>query len=276
MKRLFPIAAIWLLVYPVARAEAPLRYSRDIRPILADKCFKCHGPDDKTREADLRLDRREEAIAAGAITPGKADESELLRRIVSDDEQQRMPPPASRKELSDEQKERLRRWIEEGAEYERHWAFVKPARPSLPAVRDAAWPQNAIDQFVLARLEAEGLAPSPPADRHTLVRRVYLDLIGLPPTPEETDAFIADALPDAYVRLVDRLLASPHYGERWARRWLDLARYADTNGYEKDRPRSIWPYRDWVVAALNRDLPFDQFTIEQLAGDLLPEATIEQ
>ncbi len=276
MKRLFSIAAIWLLVYPVARAEAPLRYSRDIRPILADKCFKCHGPDDKTREADLRLDRREEAIAAGAITPGKADESELLRRIFSDDEQQRMPPPASRKELSDEQKERLRRWIEEGAEYETHWAFVKPARPSLPAVRDAAWPQNAVDQFVLARLEAEGLAPSPPADRHTLLRRVYLDLIGLPPTPEETDAFIADASPDAFVRLVDRLLASPQYGERWARRWLDLARYADTNGYEKDRPRSIWPYRDWVVAALNRDLPFDQFTVEQLAGDLLPEATIEQ
>ena len=276
MTRLLPLAALWLLMHAAARAEAPLRYSRDIRPILAEKCFKCHGPDDKTREADLRLDRREEAIAAGAVAPGKADDSELVRRILSDDPQERMPPPASRKELTAEQKERLRRWIDEGAEYETHWALVRPTRPPLPPVRDSAWPQNPIDPFVLARLESEGLAPSPPADRYTLVRRVYLDLIGLPPTPEEADAFVADSSPDAYPRLVDRLLASPHYGERWARRWLDLARYADTNGYEKDRERSIWPYRDWVVAAMNRDTPFDQFTIEQLAGDLLPDATLAQ
>ncbi|HEX7449923.1 MAG TPA: PSD1 and planctomycete cytochrome C domain-containing protein [Pirellulales bacterium] len=276
MNRLLTVAFALLIAGSAALAEPPLRYSRDIRPILAEKCFKCHGPDDNTREADLRLDRRDEAIAAGAITPGNGEASELVRRITSDDEHERMPPPASRKELSDEQKARLRRWIDEGAQYETHWAFVKPARPPLPAVNDAAWPQNAVDQFVLARLDAEGLAPSPPADRYTLVRRVFLDLIGLPPTPEEADAFNADSSPDAYGRLVDRLLASPHYGERWARRWLDLARYADTNGYEKDRERSIWPYRDWVVAALNRDLPFDQFTVEQLAGDLLPEATIDQ
>ncbi|HJT30849.1 MAG TPA: PSD1 and planctomycete cytochrome C domain-containing protein, partial [Pirellulales bacterium] len=276
MTRLLPLATIWVLMHSAALAEAPLRYSRDIRPILAEKCFKCHGPDDKTREADLRLDLREEAIAAGAIAPGKADGSGLVRRILSDDPQERMPPPASRKELTVEQKERLRRWVDEGAEYETHWAFVKPSRPPLPPVRDAGWPQNAIDHFVLARLEADGLAPSPPADRYTLVRRLYLDLIGLPPTPAEADTFVADSSPDAYPRLVERLLASPHYGERWTRRWLDLARYADTNGYEKDRERSIWPYRDWVVAALNRDLPFDQFTIEQLAGDLLPDATLEQ
>jgi hypothetical protein len=208
--------------------------------------------------------------------PGKPQDSEVIRRIFASDQSEVMPPPAIKNPLSDEQKQLLKRWIAAGAEYKEHWAFVRPRQAPLPRVRQKDWPRNAIDYFVLARLEAEGLHPAPQADRFTLVRRVYLDLIGLPPTPEEADSFVRDASPDAYEKLVDRLLASPHYGERWTRRWLDLARYADTNGYEKDRVRSIWPYRDWVINALNRDMPFDQFTIEQLAGDLLPHATIEQ
>ncbi|MBX3414011.1 MAG: PSD1 domain-containing protein [Pirellulales bacterium] len=265
---------------PLCAAE--LDDNRDVRPILANHCFKCHGPDDATRESGLRLDERQSATgqdtASGqpAIVPGSPDESELIRRIVSDDASELMPPPAANKALSDEKKEVLRRWIAEGAIYRTHWAFVPPVEPSLPQVKLANWPRNPIDLFVLARLEAEGLRPSPEADRYTLVRRAYLDLIGLPPTVEEADAFVFDSSPDAYEKLVDRLLASPHYGERWARLWLDLARYADTNGYEKDRPRSIWPYRDWVIKALNADMPFDQFTIEQLAGDMLPDATLEQ
>jgi hypothetical protein len=262
-------------------AERALDFARDVRPILAKNCFVCHGPDDNTREAGLRLDRfhsatKEADSGAAPIVPGKPEESELVRRIFSDDEGERMPPSEAKSQLTGEQKETLRRWIAAGARYTEHWAFVPPKQPPLPAVKQSDWPRNEIDHFILARLEAEGLSPSPPADKHTLVRRIYLDLIGLPPTPQEVDAFLADEAPRAYERLVDRLLASEHYGERWARLWLDLARYADTNGYEKDRGRSIWPYRDWVIRALNADMPFDRFTIEQLAGDMLPGATRDQ
>jgi hypothetical protein len=264
----------------LARAEQPVDYTREVRPLLARYCLKCHGPDPKARKGRLRLDDKEDALrdrgGYAAIVPGDADASELIVRIEDEDDASRMPPPEMKATLTPAEKDVLRRWILTGAEYRPHWAFVPPRRPALPAVKQAGWPENPIDRFVLARLEAAGLKPSPPADRYTLVRRVFLDLIGLPPTPEEADAFLGDPSPSAYSNLVDRLLASSRYGERWARRWLDLARYADTNGYEKDRPRSIWPYRDWVIKALNADMPFDQFTIEQLAGDLLPGGSLEQ
>ena len=262
-------------------AKHQVGFNREVRPILARHCFKCHGPDDKARKARLRLDRRDDALkladsGLSPIVPGRPDESELVSRIFAEDEGERMPPPQAKLPLSDRDKQILKQWIAEGANYEVHWAFQRPVRPASPVVKDPAWPRNPIDSFVLARLEAEGLRPAPEADRVTLIRRVSFDLVGLPPTPEEVDAFVRDESPDAYERLVERLLASPHYGERWARRWLDLARYADTNGYEKDRPRSIWPYRDWVIRALNADLPFSQFTIDQLAGDMLPDATPNQ
>jgi hypothetical protein len=255
-------------------------FNRDVRPILSRHCFKCHGPDDAQRQAKLRLDRREAATGAGSsgrgtIVPGKPEQSELVRRIHLTGGGT-MPPLATQNPLTAAEKQILTRWIAAGAVYQTHWAFVPPKQATLPTVKLQGWPRNAIDHFVLARLEKAGLAPSPEADRYSLVRRLYLDLIGLPPTPEEADAFVNDRSGDTYEKLVDRLLASPHYGERWARRWLDLARYADTNGYEKDRPRSIWPYRDWVINALNADMPFDRFTVEQLAGDMLPNATIEQ
>ena len=285
LRRWLPLAlgiVVFVCCRPVSAAEpdAP-DFARDVRPILAKYCFKCHGPDDAGREAGLRLDVREGALAEAdsgerAIVPGKPDASEMIARILADDESVQMPPPETKQVLSAEQKEILRRWIAAGAEYQPHWSFQAPQRSALPAIKQHDWPQNAIDHFVLSRLEREGLQPAAPADRYTLVRRVYLDLIGLPPTPEEARTFIDDDRPDAYEQLVDRLLASPAYGERWARRWLDLARYADTNGYEKDRVRSIWPYRDWVIDALNADMPFDQFTIEQLAGDMLPNATLSQ
>ena len=256
-------------------------FTKEARPILASHCFKCHGQDEGARKAKLRLDVREIATqpaksGAVAIVPGKPDQSELVRRIFSSDGDELMPPPGAKNPLTPEQKEILKRWIAEGAEYKPHWAFVAPKQTPLPKVHDRSWPRNAIDYFVLARVEKEGLKPSSRADKFTLVRRLYLDLIGLPPTPAQADAFVNDNSPAAYERLVDQLLASPHFGERWARRWLDLARYADTNGYEKDRPRSIWPWRDWVINALNADLPFDEFTIEQIAGDLLPNATPEK
>jgi len=264
-----------------ASPPARLEYQRDVRPILANHCFKCHGPDENTRKAELRLDLREAALEPArsgnaAIVPGQVERSELVRRILTDDADDRMPPDATKRPLSEPQKRILTQWVAGGAEYQPHWAFAPPVRHPVPPVRRPDWPRNEIDHFILARLEQEGLSPSPQADRPALVRRLYLDLIGLPPTPEEAAAFVSDTAADGYERLVDRLLASPHYGERWARRWLDLARYADTNGYEKDRPRSIWPWRDWVIAALNADLPFDRFTIEQLAGDLLPDATAAQ
>ena len=265
-----------------ARAADAPSFEREVRPILSRYCFKCHGPDEGQRQSGLRLDVRDGAIKSAdsgkiAIVPGKLDAGELLRRInLPDGSEEKMPPASTKFELTAEQRDILKRWIAAGAEYRPHWAFVAPKKPALPKVRDTNWPRNGIDHFVLARLEAEGLKPSPQADRHTLARRVFLDLIGIPPTPAEVDEFINDSSLDAYDRLVDRLLASPTYGERWARRWLDLARYADTNGYEKDRARSVWPYRDWVINAINADMPFDQFTIDQLAGDMRRDATVEQ
>ena len=257
-----------------------LRFNRDIRPILSDNCFQCHGPDSAQRKADLRLDveasAKRDVDGIRPIVAGQSSQSDLIRRITSDDPDVRMPPPTSGKQLNAAQIERLTRWIDEGAKWQRHWAFISPERPRPPKAHLAGWVRNPIDAFVLARLEAEGLTHSPEADRATLIRRVALDLIGLPPTPEEVDAFVADESPDAYERLVDRLLASPRYGERMAARWLDAARYADTSGYQDDGARTMWRWRDWVIEAYNRNLPFDQFTIEQLAGDLLPRATLDQ
>ncbi len=273
-------AGAFRLCLGAAEPGAP-DFSRDVRPILSQHCFKCHGPDDGVRKSALRLDVREAALqpaksGAKALVPGQPTASELVKRVFSTDPDEVMPPPGAKNPLTVAERETLRQWIAAGAEYRQHWAFVPPRQAPLPAVRLSAWPRNAIDRFVLARLEQEGLTPSPPADRHTLVRRVYLDLIGLPPTPEEADAFVNDTSDGAYEKLVDGLLASPHYGERWGRRWMDLARYADTNGYEKDRQRTVWPWRDWVIHALNADLPFDEFTIEQIAGDLLPDAKTDQ
>lgn len=247
-------------------------FNAEVRPILANHCFKCHGPDDKKRMAGLRLDLRDAALAPAAtgkraLVPGKPAASELIRRILMT-EGGVMPPAHTKNPLTAAEKQILQRWVAAGGEYRPHWAFVAPKQTPLPAVKLKSWPRNPIDYFVLAKLEQEGLRPSPEADRYTLIRRVSLDLIGLPPTPEEAEAFVNDKSPNAYEKAVDRLLASPRYGERWARRWLDLARYADTNGYEKDRARSIWPYRDWVINALNADMPFNQFTVDQLAGDL--------
>ncbi|MES2461574.1 MAG: PSD1 and planctomycete cytochrome C domain-containing protein, partial [Armatimonadota bacterium] len=270
---------------PGAGTGAP-DFNREVRPILANHCYQCHGPDEKNRMAGLRLDIYPGAIArlAGgthAVLPGNLKSSELLRRIAARDERQ-MPPAAVNKPLSERQKQILSRWVLSGAKYEAHWAFVAPKQAPLPiplltarppAGSGERWPRNPVDSFTLAAMRKAGIKPAPEADRYTLVRRVYLDLIGLPPTIAQADAFVTDRRPDAYERLVDGLLASPHYGERWARRWLDLARYSDTNGYEKDRPRSIYSYRDWVIKALNADMPFDQFTIKQIAGDLLPNAT---
>jgi len=265
---------------PEASAPGPgaVDFAREIRPILSDNCFKCHGPDPGTREAGLRLDTSDGWTAGGesgrpALMPGDPDASELVRRIDSSDPDERMPPPESGKQLTEAQREALRRWVEAGAPWARHWSFEPPFRPALPDVSDPAWCVNEIDRFVLARLESEGLRPSPEADRATLIRRVTLDLTGLPPTPGEVEAFVSDDSFGSYERVVDRLLASPRFGERWARVWLDLARYADTKGYEKDARRTMWPYRDWVIRALNEDMPFDEFTIKQLAGDLLPNPT---
>ena len=292
LARLLGGAAAWLFMAiapgagadspkPAAAPAAPPDFAREVRPILASHCFKCHGQDEGARKAGLRLDLRENATQpakseAVPIVPGKPEKSELVRRIFTVDEDDLMPPPGAKNPLAQADKETLKRWIAAGAEYRPHWAFLAPKQAPLPKLQDQAWPRNAIDYFILARLEQEGLKPSPSADKYTLVRRLYLDLTGLPPTLAEAQAFAKDASPAAYERLVDKLLASPHYGERWARRWLDLARYADTNGYEKDRQRSIWPWRDWVIKALNADLPFDEFTIEQLAGDLLPNASGDQ
>lgn len=269
------------LVSSAGAAEHKLSFNRDIRPILSDNCFYCHGPDEKKREAGLRLDSlaeatKETASGAKAIVPGDAAASELVQRILSHDDDVRMPPANSGKQLSAKQIELLKQWIVEGAEYTGHWAFLPVVRPEQPKVNDRAWAKAPIDRFVLARLEAEGLKPSPEAAKETLIRRVTLDLTGLPPTASEVEAFIADKSPVAYERVVDRLLASKHYGERMALRWLDFARYADSNGYQIDSSRYQWPWRDWVIDAFNNNMPFDQFTTEQLAGDLLPDATLSQ
>ncbi len=263
------------------QAAGPSRkvdFARDILPILSDKCFRCHGPDEESCEADLRLDRRDDALSAEdrdpAIVPGNSGASRLVARIQSSDPDEKMPPPDSGLVVSRDELERLKQWIDEGAVYELHWAFRPIRRPVIPAA--SSWAGDPIDGFVWRRMEPAGLRPSPPADRRTLIRRLSLDLLGLPPTAAEVERFVADRRPDAYERLVDRLLASPHFGERWGRHWLDQARYADTHGYTVDSPRTMWPYRDWVIRAVNDDMPLDRFTIEQLAGDLLPSPTEEQ
>lgn len=257
-------------------------FNRDIRPILSKNCFHCHGPDEGTREAGLRLDQRTSATAKlesdeHAIVPKHAKQSELFQRIVSSDESLIMPPPDVSEKLTDAQIAKIKAWIEQGAPYAQHWSFTPPQRPTRPTVKQPDWSTNDIDYFVLAQLEHAGLKPSPKANRYTLIRRLSLDLRGLPPTLEEVDQFLKDKSPNAYEKLVDRFLADPAFGERWARKWLDLARYADSKGYGSDPLRmDIWRYRDWVISAFNNNMPFDQFTLEQLAGDLLPNATLEQ
>jgi hypothetical protein len=256
--------------------EGPVSFNRDVRPILSENCFYCHGQDGNKREGDLRLDLREAAVASKAIVPGDAAASELVKRLFSTDPDEVMPPPKSNRHVSAAQREILQKWIAQGAPYEAHWTFVAPVRPPLPEVKQKDWPRQAIDHFILARMERAGLAPSPEADRLALVRRVHLDLTGLPPTAEEVTAYLEDAAPDAYERLVDRVLASPHFGERMALPWFDAARYADSNGFQQDGDTHQYFWRDWVIRALNADMPFDRFSIEQLAGDLLPNPTEDQ
>ena len=293
LRRHFATLAVGLHLFGTATSHAqstqqsnakntPPDFTREVRPILSRHCFKCHGPDDLTRKGKLRLDIREDALKAGksgaiAIVPGQPDHSEFIKRILTSAEEDLMPPPETKQPLTESQKDILRRWIQSGAEYQQHWAFEVPKSREPGALQNPGWARNTIDRFVLQRLEHAGLRPAPAADPVMWLRRVSLDLIGLAPLPAEVDSFLAEFRKDpvrARETRVDELLASPRYGERWARRWLDLARYADTNGYEKDRDRSIWPYRDWVIRALNADMPFDQFSIWQLAGDLIPSTEI--
>ncbi len=311
ISHILPIACLVLLptlglglaagMRPDQSKSPPIDFNRDIRPILSENCFKCHGPDPGNRQGNLRLDRKEDAFAkrtAGApVVPVSLAASRIWIRINDANPALRMPPPNSGKTLTARQKDVIRTWILQGAKWSVHWAFIAPQRPKVPTIDDGRWTKgaghrtssivnrrtntgnwcrNPIDAFILARLLQKGLTPSPEADKITLLRRLSLDLIGLPPTPQEVDAFLADRRPDSYERQVDRLLASPHYGERWGRHWLDAARYADSDGFEKDKPRPVWFYRDWVIDALNRDLPYDRFVIDQIAGDLLPNATQEQ
>ena len=277
--RLFASFAIWLSVATAKAAEpevnadpavpARVDFNRDVRPILSDNCFLCHGPDKNRRKGDLRLDLRDEALKAEAFVPGKPDESELVARILSEDPDELMPPSKSNKKLDARQKAILKRWVQQGAEYQQHWSYEKPAKAAAPS------DQNAVDVLVRRRLAEVGLKPSIEADRRTLIRRLSSDLTGLPPAPEEVKAFVEDTAPDAYEHLVDRLLADPHYGERMAIGWLDVVRFADTIGYHSDNPRNVWPYRDWVIKSFNANKPFDRFTLEQIAGDLLPDANTE-
>src|SRR6266567_315532 len=262
-----------------AAGKGRVDFSRDILPILSDNCFQCHGPDEKARKGKLRLDTKEGAFRVKdgktVIVPGKSAESEMFRRITTKDPDDLMPPPESIHKLTTRQIALIHQWIDEGAQWGRHWAFNPIQAPKPPRVKNKHWPLNEIDRFVLARLEREGLAPSPAADRERLIRRVTFDLTGLPPTLAELDAFLSDKSSNAYERVVERLLNSPRFGERMAAQWLDLARYADTYGYQMDAPRPVWPYRDWVIKAFNENLSFDQFVTWQLAGDLLPDATKE-
>ena len=277
----------WFVIFtlttaaPVNSDPGEIDFDRDIRPIFSENCLTCHGPDEADRQAGLRLDTREGATALlsdnrQAIVPGESKASTLVERISSQDPDLRMPPPDAGGALSGHEIELLRRWIDQGALWQEHWAF-RPLEPvRLPKVNNGNWVKSPIDAFVLSRLESQGIAPSPAADRYTLIKRLHYDLIGLPPTPDDVAAFVSDRAPGAYEQLVDRLLASPHFGERWGRHWLDKARYADTNGYEADQTRTMWPFRDWVIKAVNDDLPFDQFTVEQIAGDMLPNPTTDQ
>jgi hypothetical protein len=271
---------LFLLLDGLGSAAPTVEFNRDVLPILSDKCFICHGPDAAAKKIPFRLDLEASAKADlgghRAIVEGSPETSEFVHRIFSENKSTRMPPTYSGLSLSQAERETLRAWIEQGAKWQQHWSFIPPIRPALPVVKNIAWVRNPIDAFILARLEKEGLRPSPEADRQKLIRRVSLDLTGLPPTPAETDAFLNDKSSDAYERVVDRLLASPRYGERMAARWLDAARYADSNGYQYDAERIMWRWRDWVIDSFNRNQPFDQFTVEQLAGDLLPNATLDQ
>lgn len=262
-----------MCVIPQAATAADVDFTRDIRPILSGRCFKCHGPDEETREGGLRLDTQSGAFSEAdsgdrGIVPGHANQSSVIERVTSTDEDLRMPPLSEGPALSPKEVDVLKKWIQSGAKYSAHWSFVKPQKTRLPQVSDSDWCRTDIDFFVMARLDREGLAPSPEADRYTLARRLHIDLIGLPPEIADVDAFMADQSPDAYEKMVDRLLASPAFGERWGRVWLDLARYADTAGYADDPPRVIWRYRDWVIRAMNENVPFDEFTKDQIAGDL--------
>ncbi len=290
MNRFIPrVAQILLLlvtcvccgIQAAAGADATVQFNRDVRPILFENCFSCHGPDSASRKADLRLDKREVAVDMGAIVPNDSDSSEMVHRIMSNDPDERMPPPATKKTLTDSQKQTLVRWIKQGAKYQPLWSLIPPVSPPVPpaaGVSDSGynWVRNPIDNFVAAKLASVGLKPAPEADRRTLARRVSLDLTGLPPSPQMVDEFVRDSKPHAYERLVDKLLASPKWGEHRGRYWLDAARYGDTHGIHIDNYREIWSYRDWVINAFNKNMPFDQFTIESLAGDLLPHATLEQ
>ena len=271
-----PVLRAWQA--PSSPAEKPVDFDRDVRPILSDNCFACHGPEEEGRQGNLRLDTKDDVFADRGgyqiIVPGKSPDSRLYQRISAT--QRRMPPASSGRTLTQKQVGLIREWIDQGAKWESHWSFEPPKRPALPEVKDKTWPKNPIDNFTLARLEADGLKPSPEAHKATLLRRVSLDLTGLPPTPTEVDSFIADHSEDAYEKRVDQLLKSPHYGERMAMQWLDLARYSDTHGYHIDSLREMWPWRDWVINAYNRNMPFNEFTIEQLAGDLLPNAMVDQ
>ena len=258
-----------------AQAVDPVDFQREIRPLLSDKCYYCHGPDDENREAELRLDV-ESSAHEFVIVPGKPEKSELITRITTDYSDEKMPPPKSGKSLTEADIEKIRQWINEGGKYEKHWSFQPPERPTPPKTSNRGWIKNPIDNFVLSKLEEEGLQPSKPTDKTTLIRRVTLDLTGVPPTREETQAFLADKSSKAYENLVDRLLESERYGERMAVTWLDAARYADTMGYQADWERTQWPWRTWVIDAYNHNVPFDQFTIEQLAGDLLPDPSVDQ
>ncbi|MGB8169338.1 MAG: DUF1553 domain-containing protein [Chthoniobacteraceae bacterium] len=276
-------ALLALLLPSVTQAAAvpEVRFNRDVRPIFADKCFACHGFDAKKRKGDLRLDTwegatRESDEGLRAIVPGDLEKSEVWQRILSTDKDEVMPPPEAHKTLTPVERETIKRWISQGAKYQKHWAFEKPQRQPLPAVQDKSWARNPIDSFILAEIEAAGLKPAPEADRRTLARRISLDLTGLPPTPEEVEAFVKDRAPDAYEKLIATLMARPQWGEHRGRYWLDAARYADTHGLHFDKYREIWPYRDWVIAAFNRNMPFDKFTVEQIAGDLLPNPTRDQ
>ncbi|MBS1824626.1 MAG: DUF1553 domain-containing protein [Acidobacteria bacterium] len=262
------------LVYGQATKPSKVVFDRQIRPLLSDACFSCHGPDEKNRMAGLRFDDKDSAMKV--IVPGKRSDSKLFQRIQHADAARRMPPKGASRTLSPEQIELVGKWIDQGADWQTHWSYAPPKRPDLPTVSNPKWARNPIDHFVLARLDKEGLKPSPEADKATLIRRVSLDLTGLPPTPAEVQAFVADKAPDAYEKLVARLLESPHYGERMAMQWLDLSRYADTHGYHIDSHRDMWPWRDWVIQSFNNNMPFDRFTVEQIAGDLLPNATRAQ
>ncbi len=275
MKRIVSLTALCGIVAVAAADSQKVDYTRQIKPLLADRCYACHGPDASQRKAQLRLDVRDDALRK-AIRPGRAKESELVRRVSSQDDDEVMPPPSSKKpRLTPSQIDTIRRWIDEGAPFDQHWAYVKPIRPPVPAVT-GSWPLNAVDHFIAAEQQRRGLTPAAESDRVTLIRRLSLDLLGLPPSPEEVDEFVNDRRPDAYERLVDRLLSSPHFGERMAIWWLDLVRYADTGGYHSDNHRDVTPYRDYVITAFNDNKRFDEFTLEQLAGDLLPNPSMAQ